>query len=110
MPGHGEYRLDPTVGIGRTEDLPNTKISMPSRCYRRHPYPHVVGAPTSIGPVAASFTTWGIPSQSDSAMSLCCNPSTAAPSAASTSTPICPTWPTRQPLHAPGRRAGHPSR
>jgi hypothetical protein len=40
MPGHGEYRLDPTVGIGRTEDLPNTKISMPSRCYLRHPYPH----------------------------------------------------------------------
>jgi hypothetical protein len=38
MRGHGEYRLNPTVGIGWTEDLPDTKVSI--RSYRRHPYPH----------------------------------------------------------------------
>jgi hypothetical protein len=40
VPGRGEYRLDPTVGIGRTEDLTNTKVSIRGRSYRRHPCPH----------------------------------------------------------------------
>ena len=40
MPGPGEYRPDPTVGIARTEDLPKTKVSVQSRNYRRRPCPH----------------------------------------------------------------------
>ena len=39
MPGPGEYRPDPTVGISRTEDLPKTKVSIRSRNYRRRPCP-----------------------------------------------------------------------
>ena len=37
MPGPGEYRPDPTVGIGRVEDLPKPKIACQSRNYRRRP-------------------------------------------------------------------------
>ena len=40
MPGPGEYRPDPTIGIARTEDLPKTKVSVQSRNYRRRPCPH----------------------------------------------------------------------
>ena len=40
MPGPGEYRPDPTVGIKRPEDLPKTKVSVRSRTYRRRPCPH----------------------------------------------------------------------
>ena len=40
MPGPGEYRPDPTVGIQRPEDLPKTKVSVRSRIYRRRPCPH----------------------------------------------------------------------
>ena len=39
MPGPGEYRPDPTLGITRTEDLPKPKVSCPSRNYRRRPCP-----------------------------------------------------------------------
>ena len=39
MPGPGEYRPDPTLGIDRPEDLPRTKISVRSRNYRRRPCP-----------------------------------------------------------------------
>ena len=39
MPGPGEYRPDPTVGIGRVEDLPKPKIACQSRNYRRRPCP-----------------------------------------------------------------------
>ena len=39
MPGPGEYRADPTVGIKRPEDLPKTKVSLRSRNYRRRPCP-----------------------------------------------------------------------
>ena len=40
MPGPGEYRPDPTVGISRTEDLPKTKVCIQSRNYRRRRCPH----------------------------------------------------------------------
>jgi hypothetical protein len=40
MPGPGEYRPDPTVGIKRPEDLPKTKVSVRYRIYRRRPCPH----------------------------------------------------------------------
>jgi hypothetical protein len=39
VPGPGEYRPDPTLGIFRPEDLPKTKISVRSRNYRRRPCP-----------------------------------------------------------------------
>ena len=39
MPGPGEYRPDPTVGISRAEDLPKTKVCIQSRNYRRAPLP-----------------------------------------------------------------------
>ena len=39
MPGPGEYRPDPTVGIDRPEDLPKTKISVRSHNYRRRHCP-----------------------------------------------------------------------
>jgi hypothetical protein len=40
MPGPGDYRPDPTVGIKRPEDLPKTKVSVRSRIYRRRACPH----------------------------------------------------------------------
>ena len=40
MPGPGEYRPDPTVGICRTEDLPKTKVCIQSRNYRRRRCPY----------------------------------------------------------------------
>ena len=40
MPGPGEYRPDPTLGITRPEDLPKPNVSVRSRNYRRHPCPH----------------------------------------------------------------------
>jgi hypothetical protein len=43
MPGPGEYRPDPTIGISRTEDLPKTKVGVQSRNYRRRPCPHCSG-------------------------------------------------------------------
>jgi hypothetical protein len=39
MPGPGEYRPDPSEGIGRVEDLPKPKIRCQSRNYRRRPCP-----------------------------------------------------------------------
>ena len=39
MPGPGEYRPDPTEGITRVEDLPQPKVSIRSRNYRRRPCP-----------------------------------------------------------------------
>jgi hypothetical protein len=39
VPGPGEYRPDPTVGISRTEDLPKTKVCIQSRNYRRRRCP-----------------------------------------------------------------------
>ena len=39
MPGPGEYRPDPTVGITRVDDLPKPKIRVRSRFYRRRPCP-----------------------------------------------------------------------
>ena len=39
MPGPGESRPDPTLGIDRPEDLPKTKRSVRSRNYRRRPCP-----------------------------------------------------------------------
>ena len=47
MPGPGEYRADPTVGIGRVEDLPQPKIACRSRNYRRRPCPRC-GSPIRI--------------------------------------------------------------
>lgn len=38
MPGPGDYRPDPTEGIGRVEDLPKPKIRIQSRNYRRRPW------------------------------------------------------------------------
>jgi hypothetical protein len=35
VPGPGEYRPDPTLGITRTEDLPEPKVSCRRRNYRR---------------------------------------------------------------------------
>lgn len=40
MPGPGEYRPDPTLGIDRPEDLPKTKVSIRNRNSRRRPCPH----------------------------------------------------------------------
>ncbi len=40
MPGPGEYRPDPTLGITRPEDLPKPNVSVRSRNYRRRPCPH----------------------------------------------------------------------
>ena len=40
MPGPGESRPDPTVGIKRPEDLPKTTVSIRSRNYRRRPCPY----------------------------------------------------------------------
>jgi hypothetical protein len=40
VPGPGEYRPDPTLGIDRAEDLPKTKVSVRNRNYRRRPCPH----------------------------------------------------------------------
>ncbi len=40
MPGPGEYRPDPTIGIARPEELPKTKVGVQSRNYRRRPCPH----------------------------------------------------------------------
>src|ERR1700739_593480 len=39
MPGPGEYRPDPTVGIARTEYWPKAKVRIQSRNYRRRPCP-----------------------------------------------------------------------
>jgi hypothetical protein len=39
MPGPGEYRPDPTIGITRAEDLPRPKVRIRSRSYRRRPCP-----------------------------------------------------------------------
>jgi hypothetical protein len=39
MSGPGEYRPDPTVGLGRVEDLPKPKIACHRRIYRRRPCP-----------------------------------------------------------------------
>jgi hypothetical protein len=43
MPGPGEYRPDPTIGIARPEELPKTKVGVQSRNYRRRPCPHCGG-------------------------------------------------------------------
>ena len=40
MPGPGEYRHDPTVGIKRPEELPKTRVSIRSRNYRRRHCPY----------------------------------------------------------------------
>ena len=40
MPGPGEYRPDPTIGIARPEELPKTQVGVQSRNYRRRPCPH----------------------------------------------------------------------
>jgi hypothetical protein len=40
VPGPGEYRPDPTLGITRPEDLPEPKVSLRSRDYRRGPCPY----------------------------------------------------------------------
>jgi hypothetical protein len=40
VPGPGEYRPDPTLGITRPEDLPEPNVSVRSRNYRRRPCPH----------------------------------------------------------------------
>jgi hypothetical protein len=40
VPGPGEYRPDPTLGITRPEDLPKPNVSVRSRNYRRRPCPH----------------------------------------------------------------------
>ena len=61
MPGPGEYRPDPTVGITRIEDLPKPKIRFQSRNYRRRPVHAADIAPTAIGSVVAPSTTWAIP-------------------------------------------------
>ena len=38
MPGPGEYRPDPTVGIKRPEDLPKTKVSVEWHSDNLSPY------------------------------------------------------------------------
>jgi len=39
VPGPGEYRPDPTVGIDCVDDLPKPKIRCLNRNYRRRPCP-----------------------------------------------------------------------
>ena len=94
MPGPGEYRPDPTVGIARTEDLPKTKVGVQSRNYRRRLPALLDTAPTAIGSSAAPSTTWATPSPGGPATSSCSVRSTTAAAAASTSTPTRPIWPT----------------
>ncbi len=43
MPGPGEYRPDPTIGIARPEELPKTRVGVRSCNYRRRPCPHCGG-------------------------------------------------------------------
>ena len=40
MPGPGEYRPDPTIGVARPEEWPKTKVGVQSRNSRRRACPH----------------------------------------------------------------------
>ncbi len=93
MPGPGEYRPDPTLGITRPEDLPKPNVSVRSRNYRRRPCPHCGHRTPAIGSSAVPSTTWATPSPSGPATSSSSARSTTADPVASTSTPTPPTWP-----------------
>ena len=107
MPRPGEYRPDPTIGIGHTEDLqdqgqrPEPQLPGPAR-----PCPHC-SRKASRDPdrPAAPFTTWATPAPGGPATSSCSVRGATTATAASTSTPhpIDLARP-RQPLHPPGRR------
>ena len=94
MPGPGEYRPDPTVGIARTEDLPKTKVSIQSRNYRRRPCPRCGHSAYRDRHARRTLHDLGNTLTGRPATSLCSIPSIIAPVAGSTSAPIWLTWPT----------------
>ncbi len=109
MPGPGEYRPDPTIGIARPEDLPKTKVGVQSRNYRRRPCPHCGGKAARDRLVRRTLHDLG-------------NTLTGGPATSSYSFPTLllplpqvlqrrrhrPGRP-RQPLHPPGRQPGRPA-